>query len=525
LAAVEVLLRNRDDRTDGDLLRDFLESKSEGAFAVIVRRHGPMVWGVCQRILGNADDADDAVQATFLVLATKANSLKARPALGDWLHGIARRTALNARRSAARRREIEMQIVRPAGRVDNDVADILPILDEELARLPEKYRLPIILCDLEGRTRKTAARQLRWPEGTVAGRLAEGRQQLAQRLTKRGVSLTASALVAAITAKTAAASDLIATMQVAAAAVQFIATGSFAGSSVVSAKVLALTQGVLKTMLLSKLKAATAIAIVSLGLAWGAGLVVHEPVVAQAKQAEKGLPKKGDAAKASSAAAREGKPPVEPLAHFRFDGDAKNEGKGEAEFDLQNTEFKENALYLNGKHEHFRLNGKIVPNFGFRAICTTPKMNYESFAVALRFKAESFEGQKINLFTGGRTHRWFGMERSPHGNLVVTLNNGRFIHEIKGAALEAGKWTVVACSVDVPGRKVIAYLNEKKVADVDLPKDFEIDVAKSEKKDSDKRWSFTNYSKAYMFHGLADELLIYGRSLSIEELGKVPLRP
>src|SRR5882672_290339 len=121
LAAVEVLLRNRDERTDGDLLRDFLDLKTEVAFATLVRRHGPMVLGVCRRILGNADDADDAVQATFLVLATKANSLKTRSTLGDWLHGIARRTALNARRSAARRREMEKQIVRPVGQGDNDV--------------------------------------------------------------------------------------------------------------------------------------------------------------------------------------------------------------------------------------------------------------------------------------------------------------------------------------------------------------------------------------------------------------------
>ena len=186
------LIRNRDERTDGILLRRFLETKTEAA-SRLVRRHGPMVLGVCQRILGNADDADDAAQATFLVLATKANSLKSRSALGDWLHGVARRTALNARRAVARRREMEKRIV-PSDRPRRQSTS--PTFCRSWMKnwlgLPEKYRLPIVLCDLEGQSRKAAARQLRWPEGSVAGRLARGRQLLAQRLTKRGVSLTAT---------------------------------------------------------------------------------------------------------------------------------------------------------------------------------------------------------------------------------------------------------------------------------------------------------------------------------------------
>ena len=287
-AAVEILLRHRDDRSDGVLLREFLDLKSEAAFAMLVRRHGPMVLGVCRRILGNDADADDAAQATFLVLATKAHSLKSRTTLGDWLHEVARRTASGARRCDLRRREMEKRIVRPTPR--EDVADMLPILDEELARLPEKYRLPIVLCDLEGQSRKTAAEQLRWPEGSVASRLARGRQLLAKRLAKRGVALTAGGLAVALAAQTAAAIAPIATMQVAAAAVRFVASGASTG--VVSAKVLALAQGALKTMLLSKLKTVTMMAIVLLGLAWGGGWIVREAVVAQSAQPEKDLPKR-----------------------------------------------------------------------------------------------------------------------------------------------------------------------------------------------------------------------------------------
>jgi hypothetical protein len=109
--AAETLLRDHEQRTDCDLVRDFLKTKSQDAFASLVRRHGPMVSGVCRRILGNADDADDALQATFLVLAMKVSSLASRPTLGDWLHEVARRTALNARRYGNRRRHIERQIM------------------------------------------------------------------------------------------------------------------------------------------------------------------------------------------------------------------------------------------------------------------------------------------------------------------------------------------------------------------------------------------------------------------------------
>ncbi len=283
LAAVEVMLRNSDGRTDGDLLREFLQQKTEAAFAALVRRHGPMVLGVCRRILGQADDADDALQATFLVLATKAKSLAGRATLGDWLYGVARRTALNARRSAARRREMEKRIVRTSSSPEADWADALPILDEELSRLPEKYRRPIVLCDLEGQSRTLAARHLGWPEGTVAGRLARGRQLLANRLTKRGVTLSAGTVATALTTKTAAANVSVATTHLAAKAAALMATGQLAGSSVVSAKVVALSQGVLKTMLLSKLKTVSAMVIVFALVATGGSLIITYQLMAAAQ--------------------------------------------------------------------------------------------------------------------------------------------------------------------------------------------------------------------------------------------------
>lgn len=217
---------------------------------------------------------------------------------------------------------------------------------------------------------------------------------------------------------------------------------------------------------------------------------------------------------------KDDKPRAESVAHFRFDGNAKNEGKGEAEFEFKNTEFKDKSLYLNGLYEHNPLEK------GFRAVCKTPKLDYEKFSVALRFKAQEFGEGRSTLFMGGTSYRWFGLGRSAGGKLVVTFNNMDFIKEIEGATLEKGKWTVVACSVDVPGRKVIVTLNGKKAGVIDLPKDFELRIVKSEAKDRDKNWTFTNYAGGWpAFHGLVDELLIYGRPLSAEELEMIPLRP
>ncbi|HYH67438.1 MAG TPA: sigma-70 family RNA polymerase sigma factor [Urbifossiella sp.] len=170
---------------DGDLLGRFLARRDEAAFAELVRRHGPMVLAVCRRALGGAADAEDAFQATFLVLLRKAPGLAARPTLGDWLHGVARRTALKARAAAARRRDREGAAARPEGPPRAERNDWLPWLDEEVGRLPARFRLPVVLCDLEGRTRGEAARALGWPEGTVAGYLARGRALLARRLLRR----------------------------------------------------------------------------------------------------------------------------------------------------------------------------------------------------------------------------------------------------------------------------------------------------------------------------------------------------
>src|SRR5262249_40853037 len=149
----------------------FLERRDEAALAALVKRHGPMVWGVCRRLLSH-HDAEDAFQATFLVLVRKAASVVPRRMVGNWLYGVAHHTALQARRTAARRKARERQVTEmPEPAVtDQDLwRDLRPLLDEALSRLPDKYRAVIVLCDLEGKTRRETAGQLGVPEGTVAG--------------------------------------------------------------------------------------------------------------------------------------------------------------------------------------------------------------------------------------------------------------------------------------------------------------------------------------------------------------------
>src|SRR5260370_23687849 len=170
--------------TDADLLARFVSHSDSRAVSVLIRRHAPMVWGVCRRILHDHHDAEDAFQATFLVLLRKANTINPRSMAGNWLHGVAFQTALKARAMTAKRstREKPMAILpEPPARAKGD-HPMLEFFDEELNRLPDKYRVVLVLCDLQGKTRAEPAQELGCAEGTVASRLARGRQMLAKRL-------------------------------------------------------------------------------------------------------------------------------------------------------------------------------------------------------------------------------------------------------------------------------------------------------------------------------------------------------
>ena len=173
----QVVLRDGVGLGDGELLRCFIERRDESALAALVKRHGPMVWGACRRLLSH-HDAEDAFQATFLVLVRKAASIVPREMVGNWLYGVAHQTALQARRNAARRSAREVQVPEMPDTVavqQDQWLDVQPLLDQELNLLPDNYRAVLVLCDLEGRTRKEVARQLGVPEGSVQHLFDESR--------------------------------------------------------------------------------------------------------------------------------------------------------------------------------------------------------------------------------------------------------------------------------------------------------------------------------------------------------------
>lgn len=256
---------------DGELLGRFIERHDEAAFAVLVNRHGPMVWGVCSRMLYQ-HDAEDAFQATFLILVRKAASIRSKETVGNWLYGVAHQTALQAQRTAARRRAREVQVTAmpDAETVQKDQwADVQPLLEDELSRLPDIYRAVIVLCDLESRTRKEVACQLGVPEGTVAGRLARARTMLAKRLTQRGVTLSGGALAAVLAQQAVLAGAPHSVVASTIKAAHMVAVGKAATTGAISVKVAVLTEGVMKAMLFSKLKALGAVVLMLGVLATG----------------------------------------------------------------------------------------------------------------------------------------------------------------------------------------------------------------------------------------------------------------
>jgi RNA polymerase sigma factor (sigma-70 family) len=263
------LVRDAGEMDDEELLERFVAGHDEAAFEALVRRHGPMVLGVCRRLLRHVQDVEDAFQATFLVLVRKAGSIARRELLGNFLYGVACRTASKARVAAARRCRHERQVSDMAGEEAEAVgSDVLALLDEELSRLPEKYRSAIVLCDLQDRPRGEAARRLGCPLGTVSSRLARGREILRNRLARRGVTFTVAALAAVLTGKASALPPALVASTVQASLLYA------AGAGAVSAPVAALTEGVLKTMFLAKLKIVTTV-VLALGIAVGAGLLLH----------------------------------------------------------------------------------------------------------------------------------------------------------------------------------------------------------------------------------------------------------
>jgi RNA polymerase sigma factor (sigma-70 family) len=250
--------------TDRQLLERFTTARDEAAFEALVYRHAPMVLGLCRRLLNNSTDAEDAFQATFLVLVRKAGGLSDPNRLGAWLHGVACRTAREVRRQRARRASREKQAEQlperptPAAGCEHDW---LPLLDEEVNQLPAKYRVAVVLCELEGYSRSEAAQQLGLPEGTLSSRLARARDLLRRRLTRRGLTLAAGA---ALFPEMASASPALVTTTVKAA----LAPAAPPATA-------ALADKVIQAMIISRLKITLALVGAALCLTGGAVLAAH----------------------------------------------------------------------------------------------------------------------------------------------------------------------------------------------------------------------------------------------------------
>ncbi|MHC5536971.1 sigma-70 family RNA polymerase sigma factor [Singulisphaera rosea] len=317
---------------DGDLLERFCsrrDGKSESAFSALVERHGPMVLKVCRALLGNCHDADDAFQATFLVLARKAGTLREPKLLGHWLYRVAYRVSLQGKSERSRRQRRESEALMSGTRPEensggNDpsstLRDEIEVLHEEIGRLPEKYRVAIVLCDLQGHTHQEAARRLGRSEGTVSSWLSRARERLRGRLSRRGLVLPSGAMVALLSAGEATAMPA-ALLNRTVKSSMLIASGMAAGA--VSPAVLALYQGAFHPMRLAKILWISTAAL-SAGVA-ATGIVVFARQEASPKplaKSEEATPKQADS---------------KPQLTATEDGDAAPDGAREAELIIRNA--------------------------------------------------------------------------------------------------------------------------------------------------------------------------------------------
>jgi RNA polymerase sigma factor (sigma-70 family) len=268
--------------TDRQLLDDFAARRDESAFAALVSRHGAMVLRVCRRVLRHEQDAEDAFQATFLVLAGRAGSIRKRDTVADWLHGVAYRTAMNARRGAARRRNHEARL--QARRTDFKSVpptwdDVQAVLDEEVQRLPPRFREAFVLCVLEGKGGPEAAAALGCKEGTVKSRVSRARRLLQRQLDRRGIRLAALLAALAVAESAGRAALPVALARVTVGFGLLVAAGSPA-AAVIPPHVAALAAGVTRAMWSSKLKVATAV-LLAVGLVAAAGALARQALAAQ----------------------------------------------------------------------------------------------------------------------------------------------------------------------------------------------------------------------------------------------------
>jgi RNA polymerase sigma factor (sigma-70 family) len=276
------------DRTDQELLRDFSSRRDQAAFTILVKRHASMVLGICHRVLNHAQDAEDAFQATFLLLARKPTAIRKQTALASWLHSVAYRTAMRAKRDSARRRFHEKRVApmaRTPATSELALRELQALLDQEIERLAEKYKAPFVLCCLEGKSKTEAANELGWKVGTVSSRLAYARKFLQTRLSRRGVSLSAALGAVALTPDGASAAVPGLLIDGTVKAALEYATGKGALDGLISAEVASLVKGVAKSMAISKFKSALVLMLGMSIAATGIGTFTHH-LLAESKGGE-----------------------------------------------------------------------------------------------------------------------------------------------------------------------------------------------------------------------------------------------
>jgi RNA polymerase sigma factor (sigma-70 family) len=278
---------------DEHLLSRFVSNCDEAAFSALVSRHGPMVLGVCRQLLNDANDVDDAFQATFLVLVRKMASIRQPELLGNWLYGVAYKVAARARANAAKRRTREERDIDMTAFTAADggaEADLRLVIHEEVHRLPDKYRAPVLLCHIEGKSHEEAARQLCWPIGTIKGRLARAKELLRTRLARRGMTLSAAALGTVAIPTTTSAAVPAALLGSTVKAALLFAAGKVAAGGLISAQAAALTRGVLQAMFWTKIKITVSLMLAIFAIGGGAGAFAYRGLAKEPVETRKAEP-------------------------------------------------------------------------------------------------------------------------------------------------------------------------------------------------------------------------------------------
>ena len=282
-SAIETIppVSNEQSPTDAQLLTRFIEQRDQAAFKSLLLAHGPMVFGVCLRILKRFQDAEDAYQVTFLSLARNAARVGRPELVANWLYTVARRAAIRLKKNAAKRGQVELQLEQPMSTLPESTPDhgelwldVAPVLDREIGRLSDDLRAAVIMCDVEGKTRKEAARQLGCPEATVSTRLMKARSLLARRLSRRGVVLSAATLGVLLSQNAASAAVSTSLVATTIQAASVVSVGQAVSASLASPQVIAMTKGTLKSMLFMNLK--TRVAVLILLATAGLGLQIQQ---------------------------------------------------------------------------------------------------------------------------------------------------------------------------------------------------------------------------------------------------------